>query len=129
MAGGLLTDRYQRDTTEHEKGSRFDPNGVRGVNFFRKQYWNDEYFDALDIIRPIAKELGMTTAEASVRWLVHHSAMKEDKGDAVVVGASSPTQLEENLQNLEGGPLPETMVAAFEEAWKKIKGVCPVYYQ
>jgi aflatoxin B1 aldehyde reductase len=129
LAGGMLTDRYQRDTTEHEAGSRFDPNSMKGANYFRRQYWNDAYFDALDVIRPVAKKLGMTTAEAASRWASHHSMMKKEYGDAVITGASSATQLEENLANLEKDPLPEEMVKAFDDAWAIVKGVCGPYFQ
>ncbi|KAL9066481.1 MAG: hypothetical protein Q9161_007544 [Pseudevernia consocians] len=121
LAGGILTDRYQRDTTEHEVGSRYDPGRKQGANYFRKQYWNNAYFDALDVIRPVAQKLGMTTAEAAVRWASHHSLMKSESGDAIITGASSAAQLEENLTNLEKGPLPEELVKAFDEGWAIVK--------
>lgn len=127
MAGGMLTDKYQRDTTEHEEGSRFDPQSMQGTNF-RRRYWNEAYFSALDVIRPVAQKLGMTTAEAAVRWASHHSLMKREHGDAVIIGASSVAQLEENLTNLEKGQLPEEMVKAFDEGWAIVKGVAGPYF-
>lgn len=127
VAGGMLTDRYQRDTSQHEEGSRFDPNRSQGANY-RGRYWNDAYFDALDVIRPVAKKLGMTTAEAAVRWVSHHSLMKKEHGDAVIIGASSAAQLEENLTNLEQGPLPDEMLKAFDEGWAIVKGICRPYF-
>lgn len=125
----MLTDRYQHDTTEHEAGSRFDPNSMKGANYFRRQYWNNAYFDALDVIRSVAKKLGMTTAGAASRWASHHSMMKKEYDDAVITGASSATQLEENLANLEKGPLPEEMVKAFDDGWEIVKEVCGPYFQ
>lgn len=127
VAGGMLTDRYRRETAEHEEGSRFDPKRTQGANY-RGRYWNDAYFDALDVIRPVAKKLGMTTAEAALRWASHHSLMERERGDAVIIGASSADQLEENLTNLEKGPLPEEMVKAFDEGWAIVKGVCRPYF-
>jgi len=127
VAGGYLTDRYQRDTTDHEEGSRFDPNRQQGASY-RKRYWNDTFFDALDIIRPVAKKLGITTAEAALRWCNHHSQMKSEYGDAIIIGASSATQLEENLASFEKGPLPEEMVKAFDEGWQRVKAVCVPYF-
>lgn len=40
LAGGFLTDRYQRDTQEDkvEKGSRYDPNSIQG-KLHRERYW------------------------------------------------------------------------------------------
>ncbi|KUJ11678.1 Aldo/keto reductase [Mollisia scopiformis] len=127
IAGGMLTDKYHRNTIEHEEGSRFDPKKMQG-KAFRGRYWNDAHFDALDVIRPVAKKLGMTTAEAAVRWASHHSLMKREYGDAVIIGASSTVQLEENLANLEKGPLPEEMAKAFDEGWEIVKGVCGSYF-
>ncbi|KAA6409414.1 MAG: Aldo keto reductase [Lasallia pustulata] len=127
VAGGMLTDRYQRNTTEHEEGSRFDPKRMQVANF-RRRYWNDAHFNALDVIRPVAKKLGMTTAEAAVRWASHHSLMKREYGDAVIIGASSAAQLEDNLTSLEKGPLPGEMVKAFDEGWAIVKGVCGPYF-
>lgn len=54
LAGGYLTSRYTREMlhpeTEMEAGSRFDPNRRQGQNY-RRRYWKEEYFDALDILR------------------------------------------------------------------------------
>lgn len=133
VAGGMLTDRYVRDgeaagaAAQIEPGSRFDPARTQGANY-RGRYWNEAYFDALDVVRPVARRLGMTTAEAAVRWVSHHGALRREYGDAVIIGASSAAQLEENLTNLEKGPLPEEMVKAFDEGWAIVKGVCKPYF-
>jgi aflatoxin B1 aldehyde reductase len=56
LAGGYLTSRYTRDQltsdTGIEDGSRFDPKRNQGQNY-RRRYWNEKYFDALDILRPV----------------------------------------------------------------------------
>lgn len=129
VAGGLLTDAYQR-TTRAAPGSRFDPARAQGANY-RRRYWQDAYFDALDdVMRPAARRLGLTTAEAALRWVCHHSSLRARGGDdAVITGASSATQLEANLASLEKGPLPEEMVWAFDEGWAMVKGSFSPYYR
>ncbi|KAM7219389.1 aflatoxin b1-aldehyde reductase [Rhypophila decipiens] len=127
LAGGFLTDRYQRESWADEGGSRFDPSKKQGENY-RKRYWNEAYFDALDIIRPVAKRHGLSTAEAALRWVSHHGLLRREHGDAIIIGASSAAQLEENLVNLEKGPLPEELVDAFDQGWKIVKGVCSGYF-
>jgi len=130
VAGGILTDRYQRETETPaavEPGSRFDPARKQGANY-RQRYWNDAYFRALDIVRPVAKSHGISTAEAALRWVNHHSLLKKEKGDAIIVGASSAAQLEENLTALEKGPLPEELVKAFDQGWEIVKPVCRPYF-
>lgn len=89
LAGGYLTSRYNRedqgaDTTD----SRFDKNKWQG-RMYRARYFNDEYFDALDLLRPLAKKHGLTEAECALRWMNHHSMLKREHGDAIIIGASS----------------------------------------
>ncbi|RFU79639.1 aflatoxin b1 aldehyde reductase member 3 [Trichoderma arundinaceum] len=128
LAGGILTDKYKFDFSDHEEGSRFDPSRAQGVNY-RQRYWNETYFKALDTVRPVAAKLGISTAEAALRWSLHHSLMKKEHGDAVIIGASSAQQLKENLTNLEKGPLPDELVAAFDEGWAVAKAVCRPYFR
>jgi aflatoxin B1 aldehyde reductase len=110
-----------------EAGSRFDPNRNQGKNY-RRRYWNDEYFDALEILRKATKKAGISEAEAALRWIANHSLLKKEFGDAIIIGASSAKQLEENLANLEKGPLPEEVLQAFDEGWAKVKGIAKPYF-
>jgi aflatoxin B1 aldehyde reductase len=127
LAGGFLTGRYTRDQNEFEPGSRFDPKIMQG-KLHHGRYWNDSYFDALDILREAGDKHGLTVAEVSLRWLEHHSTMKREFNDAIIVGASSTKHLEENLADLEKGPLPEDVVEAVEKAWLRTKAVAPKYW-
>ncbi len=58
----------------------------------------------------------------------HHGLMKKEHGDAIIIGASSVKQLEENLVNFEKGPLPQEMLDAFDEGWEIVKTVCKPYF-
>lgn len=49
-------------------------------------------------------------------------------GDAIIIGASSKEQLEENLTNFEKGPLPDEIVEAFDQGWARVKGDCRPYF-
>lgn len=130
LAGGLLTDRYERTQGEgaHEAGSRFDPARKQGASY-RERYWKDDYFDALDVVRPVARKLGIPTAEAALRWISYHSQLAREHGDSVIIGASSAAQLETNLAALEKGPLPEELVQAFDGAWAFTKRLAQPYYR
>jgi aflatoxin B1 aldehyde reductase len=127
LAGGFLTGRYTRDQDSFEAGSRFDPKIMQG-NMHRGRYWNDAYFDALDILKETAEKHSLTVAEISLRWLEHHSSLSQENGDAIIVGASSVKHLEENLEDLEKGPLPQEVVEAMDRAWAKAKSVVPKYW-
>jgi len=131
VGGGILSSRYTRDMLnegkEVEQGSRFDPKKRQGQNY-RRRYWNEKYFDALDILRPVAAKHGLSEAECALRWMTNHSLLKREFGDAVIIGASSTKQLEENLVNFEKGPLPEDVVKALDEGWETVRGVCAKYF-
>jgi aflatoxin B1 aldehyde reductase len=127
LAGGFLTGKFKRDQTEFESGSRFDPKGLQG-KIHQARYWNDAYFDALESIEAVAKKNLLTIAEVAMRWLKHHSELKGDLGDAIIVGASSLKHLEDNLSDLEKGPLPDDVVEVVEKAWPIVKGVAPNYW-
>lgn len=127
LAGGLLTGRYSRQQKDFEPGSRFDPQVMHG-SIHRDIYWNESFFDALDVIRPAAERHGLSVAEVSLRWLQYHSFMKNEYGDAIIVGASSEKHLEENLADLEKGPLPDEVVLEIEKAWPKVQAVAAKYW-
>jgi len=76
----------------------------------------------------VVKKYSLTEAESALRWITHHSLLKREFGDAIIIGASSATQLEENLANLEKGPLPDEVVKAFDEGWAKVRGVSKPYF-
>ena len=54
--------------------------------------------------------------------------MSEQLGDAIIVGASSTTHLENNLTDLEKGPLPGDVAEAVEAVWPLVKDVAPKYW-
>lgn len=61
----------------------------------RIRYWNEPYFKALGIIREASEKAGLTMTEVALRWVSHHSLMKREFGDAVLIGASSRAHIEE----------------------------------
>lgn len=129
LAGGYLTDRYKRSDADNdiEAGARFDPNKWQG-KMYRMRYWKDEYFNALDLLRPVAEKHGFTTAECALRWMTHHSQLKRENGDTIIIGASSVKHLEENMVDLEKGPLPEDVVQALDQGWEGCKGSSIKYW-
>ncbi|KAF8166083.1 Aldo/keto reductase [Mycena galopus ATCC 62051] len=127
LAGGFFTDRYASMDEKPESGTRFDPDGRQGKNY-RNRYWKPAYFDALAEIRPIVSAHGLTMAEVALRWISHHSLLRREHGDAVLIGASSLAHIEQNLIDLEKGPLPEEVVAALDAAYARVKPEVTVYY-
>jgi len=126
LGGGFFTGRYTGADDEVEKGSRFDPSKRQG-QMYRKRYWNDVYFSALESLQKIAAKHSLTLGEIALRWIVHHSALKKEYNDAVIIGASSLGHLETNLKDFEKGPLPEEVVTELDDIWHKVAPNSPPY--
>ena len=122
LAGGLLTGRYAKFDDAPEDG-RFThrPN-------YQKRYWKQSYFDAVEIIKNAAERCGIGIIEATYRWLAFHSMLNGDRGDAILIGASKLHHLEQNMDTIKAGPLPEDVVSAFDYAWAVTKGESPEYF-
>lgn len=89
---------------------------------------NEDFFAALDILRPVAKKHGLTEVECALRWMIHHSMSKRGFGDAVTIGASSTKHREENLVDLERGSLLEEVVQALNAGWEKTRVMSGRYW-
>ncbi|KAF8964664.1 Aldo/keto reductase [Flammula alnicola] len=128
LAGGFFTGRYHSLDDVAEEGSRFDPNRSQGQNY-RNRYWKEPYFKALASIRAVAEKHNLTLTEVALRWISHHSLLKREYGDAVLIGASSLKHIEENLVDLEKGPLPEEVVHALDDAWFEVQPYATHYFK
>lgn len=80
---------------------------VVGLTKHFSRYWKEPYFKALALLRPICESHGFTLPEVALRWLSHHSLMKREYGDAILLGASSLKHAAQNLDDLDKGPLRE----------------------
>ncbi|KAF5391077.1 hypothetical protein D9757_003113 [Collybiopsis confluens] len=127
LGGGFFTGRYTSLEDQVEPGSRFDPNKPQGQNY-RHRYWNEPYFEAMGSIQTVAEKHNLTMAEVALRWVSHHSLMKREYGDAILIGASSLKHIEQNMIDLEKGPLPQEVVTALDEAWQSVKPFSSKYH-
>ena len=122
LAGGLLSGRYGKFEDIPSDG-RFThrPN-------YQDRYWKKNYFDAVNIIRNVAERHEITSIEATYRWLAYHSMLDDKRGDAIIIGASKPDHLKQNMEAVESGPLSQDILEAFELAWKISKPDSPEYF-
>ncbi|KIM27579.1 hypothetical protein M408DRAFT_16628 [Serendipita vermifera MAFF 305830] len=129
LSGGFLTGRYVDASSQIEQGSRFDDSTgkIQAINY-RKRYWNDHNFHALRIIANAAEEHNLTISEVALRWMSHHSLLKREFNDAVIIGASKVGHLEQNLVDLEKAPLPDAIITAVDEAWRTVAPYVQKYW-
>lgn len=132
LAGGLLTGKYHyEDKDGSQPAGRFFGNSW--AKAYQDRYWKVSHFHAIDlVIKALDAAYGPdkpTMTSAAMRWMYHHSQLKGDLGDGVIIGMSSMEQLQQNLSAAEEGPLDEKVVAAFNEAWNLVAHECPNYFR
>ena len=122
LAGGLLTGRYG-----HYEDAPTDGRFTHRPNY-QGRYWKKSFFEAVDLIRKAGEKYGINTIEATYRWLAFHSMLDGNRGDAILIGASKLGHLQQNMDTLKAGSLPEEMVEAFNQAWAITKADSPEYF-
>ncbi|KAK4557032.1 hypothetical protein LTR86_006013 [Recurvomyces mirabilis] len=128
IAGGLFSGKY-KSTEVPTEGRYSDTHATQG-KMYRQRYFKDATFDALRIIEPVVQEHNLTLLETAFRWLTHHSQLniKDGGNDGIIIGVSSEQQLEQNLKDLEKGPLPEEVLKVLDEAWLIAKPTTANYW-
>src|SRR5262249_52878357 len=91
---------------------------------YRDRYWNAANFEAVSQLSAVAEAEGRSLPGLALAWLLHHT-----EADCLILGASSPPQLRENLSRLERGPLSGDGVEACERIWKALRGPSPQYHR
>lgn len=91
LAQGLLTGKYLNGIPE---GSRMQREGkkVRGLT---EKMLTDANLNSLHLLNEMAHARGQTMAQMALSWL-----LKDNRVTSVLIGASRPEQLEENVQAL-----------------------------
>jgi len=115
LAGGLLTGKHT--SMQYTPGTRFADNRM-----YQDRYWHEQNFEALESLGKIAHDAGRSLLSLAFSWLLHHTA-----SDCVILGASRPEQLEQNLRACADGPLSPETVTACDEVWLRLHGPVPIY--
>ena len=123
LAGGMLTGKHLHfeDTPEPGRFARLES--------YRKRYWKQSYFDAVDEIRKACEADIIPMAEAGYRWLCCHSMMDAAKDDGILLGASRQEQMAQNMAATTKGPLPQSVLDAMDAAWEIAKPDSPAYFK
>jgi L-glyceraldehyde 3-phosphate reductase len=92
LAQGLLTGKYLNGIPE---GSRMQREGkkVRGLT---EKMLTEANLTSLRLLNEMAQQRGQTMAQMALSWL-----LKDDRVTSVLIGASRPEQLEENVKSLD----------------------------
>jgi len=123
LAGGMLTGKHP-DVSQAPADGRFS-----GNDEYCKRYWNAGYFEAVNTFIQSCSAEDIEPASAALRWLSHHSGLDDNKGDGVILGASTKGHFDHNLQALAQGPLPVSVVEALDDAWEISRPDCVKYFR
>ncbi|KAH6611689.1 NADP-dependent oxidoreductase domain-containing protein [Boeremia exigua] len=124
LAGGFFAKRP--DDLESKKAEgRFDPSTISG-QMYNTLYTKPTTIAALRHWNQIAEHAGDSSVNLAYRWAVFNSKLDAGLGDAVILGASRPAQLENTLSALDAGPLKPETVDQIEKLWKLIEKDAPL---
>jgi len=108
LAAGLLTGKYGREKIADagpagslpNRGGEATGSGnndrLNGDNPFGGMLFTDKNFDVVDALRSVSTEIGRSMAQVALAWVVARAGVA-----SVLVGASRPEQLRENLAALD----------------------------
>jgi aryl-alcohol dehydrogenase-like predicted oxidoreductase len=110
LAGGLLSGKYSNTTTDDFKSilkvsskSRF----VAHPTYMRRwspKFANERTIQASEAYTRVAAEHGMTPSELAIAFVRSRPHISTQQGGAVLIGATSLEQLEENLRTFDQEP-------------------------
>ncbi len=107
VAQGVLSGKYLPGQPAPEGSRAGDTKG--GANMISR-FMNDEVLTAVQQLRPIADDLGLTMAQLAVAWVLQNRNVA-----AALVGASRPEQVAENVKAA-GVTLPAEALQAIDTA-------------
>jgi len=120
-ACGFFSNKVSRASTK-DKNSRWNIASPLGAKY-AGDYFHDPLFAAAEVVRQQARKYGISGHAAALRWTTWHSQLGAEYGDAVIVGASKLSQLKENMDILEQGPLPEPLVETLNGVWEDVRAL------
>ncbi|WP_316316712.1 aldo/keto reductase, partial [Clavibacter michiganensis] len=118
LGGGLLTGRHQREQLPTD--GRYGSSPL--AQMYRSRYWNDAVFTAVEALRTIASDAGMSMVEAALRWALGRPVV-----DAVLIGGSRISNIRDNLAALSRGPLPTDLQDRLDSIPTALRGLMPAY--
>jgi len=117
LAGGFLT-KTKEDIESKSKG-RFTDSGAGPM--YMALYNKPTYLQALATWNEIAQKHDVGKAEMAYRWVAFNSPLRNQYGDAIIIGASRIEQLKESLAWFQKGPLPDSAAQGIEKVWESVK--------
>ncbi|KAI9815236.1 MAG: hypothetical protein M1827_002716 [Pycnora praestabilis] len=123
LAGGFLV--KSADVITNGIGARWDKESFIG-QLYQKLYNKPALLQGLKEWQAIADETGIPNAALAYRWVAYNSPLIPEQGDGLILGASSPAQLDQALKFINEGPLDASVVKKIDQVWETVKHQAPV---
>eukprot|EP00026_Physarum_polycephalum_P008228 Phypoly_transcript_08307.p1 GENE.Phypoly_transcript_08307~~Phypoly_transcript_08307.p1 ORF type:complete len:305 (+),score=48.92 Phypoly_transcript_08307:510-1424(+) len=123
LAGSFLSGAASKD--HHTE--RLDPSRTAGKEY-SAMFCKDSYFQALDELRVVAEKHGLAIPEIALRWLAHHSHLKREYADAIVIGGKTLSNIQNTLGWLDKPALPPAVLEEVEKISRSILKDAPQYH-
>ncbi len=89
LAQGLLTNKYLHGIPENSRAAK-------STGHLRSDQVTEDKNSKIKLLNDLAEQRGQTLAEMALAWL-----LKDNRVTSVIIGASSVTQLKDNLKALD----------------------------
>jgi aryl-alcohol dehydrogenase-like predicted oxidoreductase len=116
LAQGILTGKYLPGEGVPADSRAANPS-MNGA--FRQQWLTDSILQAVQALKPLAAEAGLTLAQFALAWV-----LREHNVGAAIIGASRPEQVDENVA-ASGHDVPAPLFAAAEDIIRRAQQVSP----
>ena len=106
LAQGILTGKYRPGEPAPEDSRA----ASEAMGVFLDDYLRDDLLEAVQRLRPIAEEAGLSMVELALAWV-----LRREEVASAIIGASRPEQVEQNVA-ASGVELSDDTLAAIEDA-------------
>jgi voltage-dependent potassium channel beta subunit len=106
IAQGVLTGKYRPGAAPPAQSRATDASG----SAFIERWLNDKTLNAVERLRPVAEEAGLSLAQLAVAWTLQNPNVS-----AAIIGATRPEQVRENVKAA-GVKLDPALMARIDEA-------------
>ena len=98
IGGGLFSGKYKPNEIPKvgrfsDVSENFSDDLARQGKLYRERYLQQQQHDAIAHLDPVVRSHGLTLIETALRWCLHHSALRMDRSDGIIIGCSSEQQL------------------------------------
>lgn len=100
-------------------GTRFGDDNPLG-EFAQKLFGAEDLNSSMKKFDVEAKSHNLTPIEVAIRWIAHHSALRNE--DGIIIGASKAKQVRETVSMIKNGPLPIEVLKTAEDLWSAVEG-------